>query len=149
RARGLGRELNTSRCPQSPTALGQSAPDSGPFDAPGSTENKCHKATLRRPMLPCGVCYNFENLPPLGARMFKPVLLPIAIVAVISGQAVAQSLSFAPTRDLVPDSKTAIAAGGAFLLAYFGKTYRDSPGYDADLKGDVWTVWERLPCTEC
>jgi hypothetical protein len=79
--------------------------------------------------------------------MFKPALLTIAIVAVISGQAVAQS--FDPTRDVVPDSKTAIAAGGAFLLAYFGKHQPDSPGFDADLKGDVWTVWERLPCTNC
>jgi hypothetical protein len=78
--------------------------------------------------------------------MFKPALLTLAIVAVIPGGAVAQS--FAPTRDVVPDPTTAIAAGGAFLRAYFGGKYRlDSPGYDADLKGDVWTVWERLPCS--
>jgi hypothetical protein len=80
--------------------------------------------------------------------MFKLALLTLAIVAPISGGAVAQS--FAPTRDVVPDSQTAIAAGGAFLLAYFhGKGNPDSPGYDAELKGDVWTVWERLPCTNC
>lgn len=80
-----------------------------------------------------------SHVPPSGARIFKPALLTFAIVAVISGGAVAQS--FAATRDVVPDSKTAIAAGGAFLLAYFGGKYRpDSPGYDAVLKGDVWTV---------
>ncbi|HEY2534520.1 MAG TPA: hypothetical protein VGJ20_42525 [Xanthobacteraceae bacterium] len=80
--------------------------------------------------------------------MFKLALLTLAIVAAIPGGAVAQS--FAPTRDVVPDSKTAIAAGGAFLLAYFrGKYQPDSPGYDAELKGDVWAVWERLPCKHC
>lgn len=80
--------------------------------------------------------------------MFKLALPTLAIVVAISGGAVAQS--FAPTRDVVPDSKTAIAAGRAFLLAYFhGKHQPDSPGYDAELKGDVWTVWERLPCKIC
>jgi hypothetical protein len=78
--------------------------------------------------------------------MFKPALVTIAIVAVISGKAVAQS--FEPTRDVVPDSTTAIAAGGAFLLAYYGKFRLNSPGYNAHLNGDVWTVWERLPCPD-
>jgi hypothetical protein len=77
--------------------------------------------------------------------MFKPALLTLAMFAVIPRGAVAQSL--APTRDVVPNSQTAIAAGGAFLRAYFGgKDRQDSPGYGAGLKGDVWTVWERLPC---
>jgi hypothetical protein len=40
-----------------------------------------------------------------------------------------------------------LSVGGAFLRAYFGgKDRPDSPGYSAALKGDVWTVWERLPC---
>ena len=80
--------------------------------------------------------------------MLKPALLALGIVAMIYGGAIAQS--FAPTRDVVPDSKTAITAGGAFLQAYFGaKERRNSPGYSAELKGDVWKVWEQLGCTNC
>jgi hypothetical protein len=100
-----------------------------------------------RKCVPCRVCYNLARST-VWARMFKLALLTLAIVTAISGGAVAQSV--APTRDVVPDSKTAVAAGGAFLLAYFHGKYRpESPGYDAGLTGDVWTVWERLPCTNC
>ena len=59
----------------------------------------------------------------------------------------ANAQEFKPTHPVLPDSVSAIVVGGQILRTYFPKRAHvaNSPGYGADLRGDVWVVYEKLP----
>jgi hypothetical protein len=75
-------------------------------------------------------------------RFWPAVSLALFIGSVVHGQANVP-------KDKVPDSETAVRIGEAALIPVYGKKQIQSEEpFQAELKGDVWTVHGTLHCPD-
>ncbi len=78
-------------------------------------------------------------------KVLKAGLLPIAIVAVVTGAPRADEQSYSPANGFVPDVATAVAIAEAIPIPIYGRAQIEAERpFSASLKDGSWTVFGHL-----